>query len=173
MSKAPLNSVSDSKTAPAAQKRPVSTFPGPWSALPARALWTISFLAPILGYALYVLVVWLMGVENAGDLYLVGLYETGIVILPAVAYLAIIRPHHQRPVSLWVMLWMVGTILRMMLTLVISLLVYFATDFNQLGVFGSFLISWFFLLTGETWVCASHLRGVQPRLEAVQPMEPA
>ncbi len=151
----------------------MSTFPGPWCTLPARALWTLSFIAPLLGYLLYALIVWLLRPENAGEMYLAGIYEAGVVLVPTIVFLALVRPHQQRPASLWVMLWMMGTILRMMLTLVISLLVYFATDFNQLGVFGSFLTSWFFLLTGETWVCASHLRGVQPQSEAVQPMEPA
>ncbi|MHC4415769.1 MAG: hypothetical protein ACYS0G_10835 [Planctomycetota bacterium] len=87
-----------------------------------------------------------------------GLLAAGIVGLCTAGGLLSILPWRARPVSTWITLWLAQTVVRLLLTPVLTFLLYSATSFNATPLFVAVGVTYLAAVVSEAGVLARYLR---------------
>ena len=128
--------------------------------LPTAPLVLIPAAGCILVGACWAGVAWLLTgrVHLAAGALLAGAATAGAAIISMLA----IRPRRARPITRWPFVFLAGTLLQMLLSLVGGLLIYFASFGDTAGTWACLVVSYWAGLAGLVWVYSSHMKRTAP-----------
>lgn len=128
--------------------------------LPTAPLVLIPAAGCILVAACWAGVAWLLTgrVHPATGALLAGAAAAGAAMISMLA----IGPWRARPLTRWPFVFLAGTLLQMLLTLLGGLLVYFASFGDTAGTWLCLVVSYWAGLAGLVWVYGSHMKRTAP-----------
>jgi hypothetical protein len=134
--------------------------PEPVVSLPTAAMLAVGILVPLLAGGTWWLAATLGPWTAAAAL--AGLAGAAATAVATIVSTLVIGPWHERPVSLWMSIWLGGTVVRLLLTPALAFLLYSAAPLSPTALAGSVGITYLVTLLSEVAVIARHLRRVMP-----------
>jgi hypothetical protein len=120
----------------------------------ARLVWAVVTAAGLIGSG------WMGATIVLGqpvEVQWAGLIGAGVVLVVSVLGILAMAPWKTRPASMWMTLWLAGTLVRMLAAPALTFLLYSALPLNAMALTLSVAVAYLFVLLTETAVIARHV----------------
>lgn len=120
----------------------------------ARLAWCVAGTSALVGSA-WLAVTILMG--QPADVQWAGLAGAGVVLVVSVLGILSLSPWKTRPASVWMTLWLAGTVVRMLAAPALTFVLYSALPLNAMALTLSVAATYLVVLLTETALIARHV----------------
>lgn len=135
--------------------------------LPAALVYGVIAVAGAIACGCWMMATWLLG--HGTTTVMAGPWAAAAVVIAGLAGAAVMGPGKPRRVGDWMTRWLASTVVRLLLTPILTFVLYSATSLEPVALTLAVAVTYLVVLLAEAWFLARYVAGLSTRQSAAAP----